>query len=454
HRKLVDLSYQISTPCNSINIFKINDKIFDIFCTSKHDASHVTLSGRAVKGLCSLNIDGDQNTKAWTINNESGSDVSWLTDNDDKTCNNGNIQSITVTLQKPRSVSLVRFTVRSAEYTDQFRLSYTASSQRFRACDNPRSAMVDDKTVDISCPTFDVVSHVRLSGNIVRELCSLFISGGRNVALKQSSSQSSTYNKGGITWSASNAVDGHPGIPDDITSLRSTCSHTIPDNSPMWWNLTFTDPVKITKLSIYNRRDCCEHRLVNFTIQAFSNTGSSQAVYSYTDPGGPAQQVYTVVPSPQIDVPVGKVSFDVTKNTYKDNILTLCEVYIFGEVVCPPGKFGRQCERNCNCVDQTEACFVSTGGCPSGCAAGYTGEDCYTQVVCPPGKFGRQCERDCNCVDQTEACFVSTGGCPSGCAAGFTGEDCYTHSTLEKEEEDGGKEADRTISQRGEDKEI
>ncbi|GFO17533.1 multiple epidermal growth factor-like domains protein 6 [Plakobranchus ocellatus] len=255
HRKLVDLSYQISTPCKSTHIRKIDDTIFDIFCTSKYDASHVTLTGRAVKGLCSLNIDGDQNTNAWTINNESGSDLSWLTDNDDKTCNNGNIQSITVTLQKPCSVSLVRFTVRSAEYTGQFQLSYTASSQRFRACDNPRSAKVDDKTVDISCSTSDVVSYVRLSGNIVKGLCSLFISGGRNVALKQSSLQSSTYNKGGITWSASNAVDGYPGIPDDITSLISTCSHTIPDNNPVWWNLTFSDPVKIAKISIYNRRE-------------------------------------------------------------------------------------------------------------------------------------------------------------------------------------------------------
>ncbi|GFN90790.1 receptor-type tyrosine-protein phosphatase kappa-like [Plakobranchus ocellatus] len=124
---------------------------------------------------------------------------------------------------------------------------------------------------------------------------------------------------------------------------------------------------------------CCLNRLVNFTLEAFSDSRLSRH-YTYRDPGGPAQQVYTVVPSPLIGFPVKNVLIHVRKNRQNDAV-TLCEVYAFGEVACQAGKFGRQCEHDCNCVDQTEACFVSTGGCPSGCAAGYTGEDCYTLLV-------------------------------------------------------------------------
>ena len=46
------------------------------------------------------------------------------------------------------------------------------------------------------------------------------------------------------------------------------------------------------------------------------------------------------------------------------------------------------------------------------------------EIRCESGRFGLGCERQCNCADQTESCFVHSGGCPSGCAPGFTGEDC------------------------------
>ena len=52
------------------------------------------------------------------------------------------------------------------------------------------------------------------------------------------------------------------------------------------------------------------------------------------------------------------------------------------ETACPAGQFGRECERQCNCANQTDSCFVHSGGCPSGCAPGYTGEDCYTRKYC------------------------------------------------------------------------
>ncbi|GFO17992.1 fucolectin-related protein [Plakobranchus ocellatus] len=311
----------------------------------------------------------------------SWSNLAWLKDNDDTTCNDRNVQPLTVELVTPHPLTWVRIVVRDTANLAVFQLSYhTPTPETSVPCTNPRSARVNDKTLDIFCPTPDVVSYVTLSGRGVSGLCSLYISGGRNVALKQKTEQSSLY-KG---WHADKAVDGNPSGRNMDFDPQKTCSHTSDEKNAL-------------------SPGCCQNRLVNFTLQVISSSGS-KLVYNYTQPGGSTQLVYIVVPSPMIQSPVKSVRFDVSKNT-GTNIMTLCEVFAFGEVECSSGKFGRECEHDCNCADQTEACFVSTGGCPSGCAAGYTGEDCYTQVVCSLGKFGRECGHDCNCANQTEACF-------------------------------------------------
>ncbi|GFO07307.1 multiple epidermal growth factor-like domains 10 [Plakobranchus ocellatus] len=349
------------------------------------------------------------------------SEMSWLTDNDDTTCNSGNTQNVTVALDIPQPLTWIRVMVSNSAALDQFQLSYQIEGADNSYTHNGHvSAKVDNTTLDIYCPTSDSVSHLTLTGNVVAGLCSLRISGGRNVALYQRATQSSTY----LNWYAGYAVDGNPGIPNNPHSLENTCSHTEPNAGPAYWLLTFADAVSINRLVVYNRREpsrtvdgCCEERLVNFTVEAYPPLGSA-AAYTYTDPGGPAQQVYSLIPSPRIDSAVERIRFDLSQNTMS-NILTLCEVIIYGEIVCPAGMFGRQCERACNCADQTEACLVSTGGCPSGCAAGYIGEDCKQR--CQAGKYGPQCSETCSefCAWGMEFCSTVDGTCDQGCSPGY-----------------------------------
>ncbi|GFN85839.1 fucolectin-related protein [Plakobranchus ocellatus] len=300
-------------------------------------------------------------------------------DNDDRTCISENLYTVIATLKTPQPFTWIRVVSNSANLT-QFGLSLfkEEGSPFIIFCYKPRFAKVDDRTLDIPCFAPSNIAKVYLNGPIVDGLCSLYINGGRNVALKQRAVQSSTFD-GRV---ASNAVDGDLGVPDDYSNQRSTCSQTLgyTDTSD-WWEVTFYRSVKINWFQIYNARspnraDCCEDRLLNFTMQALQGSDAHPS-YSYRDPGGPAQDIYTVVPSPPIVFAAQSVKIDTSRNTH--GFLTLCEVLVFGEVTCSAGKFGRQCERDCNCADQTEACFVSTGGCPSGCAAGYTGEDCYTR---------------------------------------------------------------------------
>ena len=77
-----------------------------------------------------------------------------------------------------------------------------------------------------------------------------------------------------------------------------------------------------------------------------------------------------------------------TKATKRSKILIEICIYNFvivsslsSETSCQAGYFGRECERQCNCADQTESCFVHSGGCPSGCAPGFTREACNGKLV-------------------------------------------------------------------------
>ncbi|RUS92205.1 hypothetical protein EGW08_000058 [Elysia chlorotica] len=289
---------------------------------------------------------------------------------------------------------------------NQIQLNYqTSLSSTYLACGDLRTAAVNDKTLDIKCSTADPVSAVSLfnlgvtglcslhisgvevkthwsvsgvtlSGSSVTELCSLSISGGRNVALRQVTEQSSRYiiPVAPNTFYARNAVDGT--LPsENRASSRTTCTHTnIEQADPGWWVVAISQPVDVTWFLVYNRLDCnqaCKERLKSFTLTVRTES-STGPFYIYTDPGGPTQDIYTVVPSPRISFPVTRVSF---RTGHSSKILSLCEVFVFGETRCPVGTYGLVCDGQCNCADKA-SCFVHSGGCPSGCATGFTGESC------------------------------------------------------------------------------
>ncbi|GFO17994.1 fucolectin-related molecule [Plakobranchus ocellatus] len=217
-------------------------------------------SNGACSGICDPQWFGpacQYDVSEFTVTGGSGSDLSWLTDNDDTTCNNGNVQSITVRLNTPHPLTWVRVVVRDTIYLNEFQLSYqTDGSQVSTPCVNPRSARVDDLTLDISCPTSDVVSEVTLSAPDELELCSFYISGGRNVALREATEQSSNF----VNWYASKAVDGNPNNEGTRDSSQATCSHTQPWQSGLaWWKVTFSNHTEINKFVIHNRKGNSEY---------------------------------------------------------------------------------------------------------------------------------------------------------------------------------------------------
>ncbi|KAK3751098.1 hypothetical protein RRG08_019305 [Elysia crispata] len=344
--------------------------------------------------------------------------LSWLTDNDAATCNNEGTQPVNATLSTPVPITWIRAVVNDSAYLHEIQLNYEAKGgSTFEACTSQLTAAVDDKTVDIFCPTTDVVSQISLTGAGVARLCSLYISGGRNLALKQTTQQSSRFSTDGsppTSWVAQNALDGKTGVG---VESRTTCTHTDPQSPPGSWTVKFLKNLDVNRILLYNRQDCCSQRLVNFQLTALLAPNDR---FVYNEPGGSPKIIYTVVPSPKISFPVNEVNV-LTRSS--DNILTLCEVVVFGENSCQDGQYGLDCERQCNCRNQTN-CFIHSGGCPFGCEPGYAGVDC---MECQVGRYGDDCSRICNdTCGGDNSCDRLSGACSLGCDPGYTGAFCET----------------------------
>ena len=78
----------------------------------------------------------------------------------------------------------------------------------------------------------------------------VYVSPGRNVALRQPTIQKSTLH----SWHPEKAVDGDVDIPNDTLSQRQTCTHTEPGDKG-WWQVSFAKPVYIYQISLHNRRN-------------------------------------------------------------------------------------------------------------------------------------------------------------------------------------------------------
>uniref|UniRef100_A0A8C5R028 Fucolectin tachylectin-4 pentraxin-1 domain-containing protein n=1 Tax=Leptobrachium leishanense TaxID=445787 RepID=A0A8C5R028_9ANUR len=120
-----------------------------------------------------------------------------------------------------------------------------------------------------------------------------------NLALRGTSSQSSTYNHLGA---AKNAIDGSR----STNYMSKHCSHTAQD-APPWWRLDLTKVYNVTRVKVTNRGDCCSERIDGAEIRI----GISVIIYEYIC-GMVGQYVTVTIPD-------------------RPEYLTLCEVKVYGE---------------------------------------------------------------------------------------------------------------------------
>ncbi|XP_059173385.1 multiple epidermal growth factor-like domains protein 11 [Physella acuta] len=342
-----------------------------------------------------------------------------VTDGDDLTCDN--VQTVTVSWDVAYQVMWLRVVMSEPDSLQNVQVLFKNNSGTNIACTDQTLVRVYTKVTDIFCSNNILAQQVFVDFKSNKIVCSVYISGGRNLALRQPTWQSSNYTENGVTFDSTRAVDGNP---SSNYLIDKSCTHTNSGSSGSWM-VNFTQAVYIDRYVLYNR-DNNRDRLKGFTLTSYSSTNKKLFTYKDTKTDGnvPVYNVTTATGSE----PVSYVVVNVT------GILTLCEVETYGDYICTSRKYGLECAKTCNCNDPTETCFVATGGCRSGCAAGYQGEGCLEE--CDITYYGLNCAQSCssNCRDQLcnnvngtcYNCYIGKQGalCDQDCNATFYGQNC------------------------------
>ncbi|XP_059166776.1 receptor-type tyrosine-protein phosphatase alpha-like [Physella acuta] len=256
----------------------------------------------------------------------------------------------------------------------------------------------DKNNKDIMCDSNGTVDKIVIKFPKKLNICSIYISGGINVAYGQQTNQSSTYDKA----TSDKAVDGNTDSDFD----KGSCTHTDDSlNTPQWWAVTFNRTEYVNRYVLYNRGHN-QGRLGSFRL----HSGADIQMFTYNDPGT-TQDQYTIITLPtQVSyVNISKV-IKTSKTEYI--ILTLCEVEVYAEPVCSSGMHGVMCEKKCNCTNSADTCFPVTGRCKYKCAPGFRGINCNQS--CSQSYWGVNCENRClYCVNGK--CDSRTGLCAEGC---------------------------------------
>ncbi|BFZ15384.1 hypothetical protein BsWGS_18423 [Bradybaena similaris] len=320
----------------------------------------------------------------------------YLKDGDNSTCNpDPNATDIQVTLD-----AMFKFTWLRIHFNDNNELHTFVVEFNDPAvpCSNARAFTISDLTMDVTCDVEIKVNKIAIYGSISPYVCSIYISGGRNVAIKQSTWQSSSFNI--ITSNSWNAVDGNNSARNDDNSCAKTGNTEFPE-----WRLTYNQLYSIYYIIIYNR-DVIEHRLNTFLLETLDSV--NRTVFNFSDTSVRPLAIYNI--SHDEVTPVKSLRIVQLSSAKKtDRIITICEVETFGDVVCEPNTFGLLCENACNC-SSTDVCNQHTGLCSEGCPSGY---------------YGRECSLLCSEHCLLRNCAVDTGVCIS-CPPGYTGDTCTT----------------------------
>ncbi|KAH9489060.1 hypothetical protein Btru_059370 [Bulinus truncatus] len=244
----------------------------------------------------------------------------WLNDGDDVTCNGDqSLQSLKITWNTSYPFTWMRFKVKKPTAKIEFRITTTTANSQTLNCE-PLISVIDDTTIDFRCDVNDTIQQVIISGSGVKYVCSLYVNGGRNVVLRQTAVQTSTY----FTSEASLAVDGNT----DSLFYEGTCTHTgMTDTNPSW-TLTLDSVKSVQRFVLYNRGDCCYNRLNNFTLETMDVNYTM--LWTYQDTRG-TLLVYTVSKAQIKNAFKIRIS-PVIKSTEQLFVLTLCEVEVYGVV--------------------------------------------------------------------------------------------------------------------------
>ncbi|XP_055870308.1 uncharacterized protein LOC106061387 [Biomphalaria glabrata] len=363
-----------------------------------------------------------------------GAPITIYNDGDETTCQtNDSVTTATIPFQATR-ITFFIFTIDSsseANLIDDITFELLEGNDK-RVCDEGNySYYLTPFSKYFRCITIVNVTSMLLKGRGVTRLCTVSVSGGRNLAINQQYNYSSLYknsdgDKGG--------VDGK--IPLSGYINTKTCFQAAENSVNSSFFVIFNIRVLIDYFIVYNRPDVPNrNKIVGFRLITYQ-FGNSIG-FNFKENGRPPEGSgnYTIFnPWPSNAV----YMFELLKFDATNNVLQFCEVEAWGE--CLQGEYGLDCTSKCNSKCRELYCEV-TGKC-IGCLAGFWGVEC-TKVCssgcankacnqeegncthgCQTGLFSPNCTKEChNCMNNGK-CSIDEGHCQDGCLKGFEPPSC------------------------------
>ncbi|KAK0046261.1 multiple epidermal growth factor-like domains protein 10 [Biomphalaria pfeifferi] len=275
---------------------------------------------------------------------------SWLSEG--PLCQQGlSLIRLTLTWSVPQSFTWLRIAKLNISYAANITLKFRATNSSTLSCTNMNMFYVDALTFDIRCDVNDAIDQLTIESNIVDYICSLRVSGGRNLAIFQSTNQSSTLNNNSL-FSAQYAVDGV--IKDTCGS--GYCANTSSNDTTPSWQITFDQPYILNTFFIYNSINAPD-RLKYFEIHILDSNRS----ILFTKQGiGENRPSYTVLYFSILAIAAVNISnmyrFDYEPVPY----VSINEFEAYGE--CVPGLWGLECNNLCK-RECRDSCLIEDGSC-------------------------------------------------------------------------------------------
>ncbi|KAK6990668.1 platelet endothelial aggregation receptor 1-like isoform X2 [Biomphalaria glabrata] len=387
----------LAQACNDTRMFG-NECQYQCHCANGCETSGECVNGKCAKGWfgfrCqyrNIAVDATVEPKRYT---------SWLTDGLNDTCNNDTtISSVTLLWDEEFLFTWMTIEVNNASKLTAFKIWFIATGKTYEEipCSGQRLALINENTLKIFCDLKVLIEQVILEGEAVYFLCSLHVSGGRNVALKQETNQTTTYYSN-ESYGSQFAVDGDLNTNAKIQG----CSHTAVNDTAPCWTVSFDGPRRVDTFVIYNRRDDQPERLKHFQLKAENE--HSQSVFSYRDSLDHFLYIYRVNILEHLSIK----SVTICQNETDTPFVTLCEVEAYGE--CLPGSWGLNCSNKCprSCPN---SCDREYGTCNAICVGSSDPPDCTR--ACAVTTYGMNCSQSCSDSCLKSYCHPENGSCVS-----------------------------------------
>ncbi|KAH9488311.1 hypothetical protein Btru_063371 [Bulinus truncatus] len=331
-----------------------------------------------------------------------------LTDNDETTClNNKDRDTITVQTGSARIYFVKAFFSAQVDM-NEINFSFEDSAEK-KSC-NGFLITGRNSSVEYHCKDVIQVTSVIIGGSAVKTICSVYVSKGRNMALK-----SSVRIDSGI--SANQLAELTDGDRDNKDESCTNFSIVV-DKASVY--LSFYVPVRIDNIAL--------------TLGSVTRNNLGESHLTSIDSNG--NQIWR-----QAFDPIPKQTIRYSHNGQSKGVKHLLLSFVSADLkmyMCELEAYGG-CSKNCG---GDKSCSQNRS-CTQGCITGYHGAECLFNCKascggngscdlksgycneCQTQYWGSYCLQNCsaNCGG-TQNCEIKSGDCNEGCKTGFWGHQC------------------------------